>query len=129
MKDEDDIIEVRKTTNYNRRNIARSKLEISVDPKSGGIYFYSNTCEMLGLNIGDAVMFSFNKTQQIAYIYKEKLAHDNYIIKKQNNYVLRINNKDIINLIVKFFQLSQARSYLNVDPFPDDKNRYKITLN
>lgn len=118
--------EIRKTINYNSRNIPRNTMEISIVPRSGGIYFYMSLCKKLNLKIGDALMFSINKHEQIAYFYKETPSNDNYILKKQNEYVLRINNKILTNLLVRTFNLPNSRTYLNVDIIPDNKNRYKI---
>ena len=120
--------ELRKTVNKNARNLPRTNLEISFNTRTGGIFIYKNVSEIMNLDIGDAIMFSINRQNKTAYIYKEKPEGDNYHLKRHNQYALRINNKELTQMLKSVFDSEAYLNYLNFNPIPDEKNRFKLTL-
>ena len=87
--------------------------------------------ECIGIYAGDAVMFSLNRKEKCAYIYKEEPAADNYSLSRPNHEGgdLRFMNRNLKEILEEFFEVEDvAILFLRIHPTPDEHKRYKVSL-
>ena len=105
-------------------DIPMVKLEIGTST----IVILQRTAELMQIAAKDALMFSFNKSKGIMYMYKEEPEIDCYFTFLSNNQ-LKISGRDLTQYIVDAFNLKYKRvAYFDVKPEPDDQGRYELTL-
>lgn len=76
----EDIIEFRRKTSASGRWIGRKNPHIKIEMPRGTFVIFKKVANLLGAVDGDAIMFSFSRKDNCAYIYKEDPEEDSYYL-------------------------------------------------
>lgn len=103
----------------------------SINTAIGQFHFYAHTVRVLGIGVGDAVMFGFNSKKKVGYIYKEEPDIDNYVIGKigdPSHAALSFTSKNLYQYIDEFFDIAESgRIYFLLSEKPNEKGWWSFT--
>lgn len=125
----EDIIEFRRKTSASGRWIGRKNPHIKIEMPRGTFVIFKKVANLLGAVDGDAIMFSFSRKDNCAYIYKEDPEEDSYYLCNSGREYYRFTSKSLMQYFVDFFDIKKEKTvYLDVLPFANDKGMFKIIL-
>ena len=120
-----EIIEFRRRRN-NGRFIGESIPKLRLTLPRGEIVLYKTTLELLDAKVGDAVMFGFNKSDKMGFIYKENPEPDSYYLTETQYPYARFTSKQLAYFIVDIFELDTSKNnhYFKVEKLPNNKVKF-----
>ena len=94
----------------------------------GTFTLFEKTAKLLDANVGDAIMFAFNKKDRCGYIYKESPEPDSYYLGNSGRAYYRFTSKELMIFFEEFFDIKSDKSaYFKVESKCNEKKWFKFT--
>lgn len=127
----EDIVIFRRQRSSKGQLLSHELPRIKIEMYRGTFVIFKKVASLLGAGNRDAIMFAFNKKDKCAYVFKEDPAEDSYYLSNSGRAYYRFTSKDLMLFFVEIFDLdiNEKNVYFDVDPKPDNRGWFKITLN